>query len=129
VIPARANSHLTVLPAVRVVYVWRTAGADHLAGRYARERKLDIYVVADRCPDILDKVSPNAVVVFDGGGKESAELVRAAREQKVAVQLIDVRRFVLPARSLQACPPPASDHSSESSPCLEGVTRREDLDF
>ena len=45
------------LPAVRIVYVWRTAGADHLAGRYARERKLDINFVADRSPEILDEMS------------------------------------------------------------------------
>jgi hypothetical protein len=86
------------LPGVRIVYVWRTAGADHLAGRYARERKLDISFVADRSAEILDKVSANAVVVFDGGGKESEALVRAARERRVAIRVVDARAFVTPAR-------------------------------
>jgi hypothetical protein len=78
--------------------VWRTAGADHLAGRYARERKLAIYFVADRTPEILDKVSPNAAVVFDGGGKESEVLFRTARELRIALRVVDVRAFVAPAR-------------------------------
>ena len=86
------------MPAVRIVYVWRTAGADHLAGRYARERKLAIYFVADRTPEILDKVSPNAAVVFDGGGKESEVLFRTARELRIALRVVDVRAFVAPAR-------------------------------
>jgi hypothetical protein len=86
------------LPDVRIVYVWRTAGADHLAGRYARERKLDINFVADRRPEVLDRVSPDAVVVFDGGGKESEALVRAARGRSIALEVVDVRAFVTPAR-------------------------------
>jgi hypothetical protein len=85
------------LPTVRIV--WRTPGADDLAARYARERRLDISFVADRSAEVLDKVSPDAVVVFDAGGQESAELVRAARERKMPVRVVDVRRFVLPARS------------------------------
>ena len=48
---------------------------------------------------MLDKVSSDAVVVFDAGGKESAELVSAARERKIALRVVDVRRFILPARS------------------------------
>jgi hypothetical protein len=87
------------LPSVRIVYVWRTPGADDLAARYARERKLDINLAADRSAEMLDKLSPDAVVVFDAGGKESAELVSAARERKMPVRVVDVRRFVLPARS------------------------------
>jgi hypothetical protein len=83
---------------VRIVYVWRTSGADHLAGRYARERRLDIYFVADRTPEILYVVSANAAVVFDGGGKESEALVRATREQKVALRVVDVRAFLTPAK-------------------------------
>ena len=87
------------LPSVRIVYVWRTPGADDLAARYARERKLDMSFVADRSAEIIDKLSPDAVVVFDAGGKESAELVSAARQRKIPVRVVDVRRFVLPARS------------------------------
>jgi hypothetical protein len=87
------------LPAVRIVFVWRTPGADDLAARYARERKLDISFVADRSAEVLDKVSPDAVVVFDGGGKESAELVSATRQRSLPVRDVDVRRFILPARS------------------------------
>jgi hypothetical protein len=87
------------LPAVRIVFVWRTPGADDLAARYARGRKLEISFVADRSAEVLDKLSPDAVVVFDAGGKESAELVRAARQRKIPVRVVDVRRFVLPARS------------------------------
>jgi hypothetical protein len=87
------------LPAVRIVYVWRTPGADDLAARYARERKLDISFVADRSAEMLDKVSPDAVVVFDAGGNESAELLRVARERRIPVRVVDVRRYVLPARS------------------------------
>jgi hypothetical protein len=49
--------------------------------------------------EILDKMSPDAVVVFDAGGKESAELVSAARQRKIPVRVVDVRRFILPARS------------------------------
>jgi hypothetical protein len=64
----------------------------------ARERKLDIYFVADRSPEILDTVSANAVVVFDGGGKESEAIVRAARERNIALRVVDVRAFVTPAR-------------------------------
>jgi hypothetical protein len=48
---------------------------------------------------ILDKLSPDAVVVFDAGGKESGELASAARQRKIPVRVVDVRRFVLPARS------------------------------
>jgi hypothetical protein len=87
------------LPAVRIVFVWRTPGADDLAARYARERRLEIDLAADRNAEMLDKLSPDAVVVFDAGGKESAELVSAARERKIPVRVVDVRRFVLPARS------------------------------
>jgi hypothetical protein len=87
------------LPAVRIVFVWRTPGTDDLAARYARERKLDISFVADRSEEVLDKVSPDAVVVFNAGGKESAELLRAARERRIPVRVVDVRRFILPARS------------------------------
>jgi hypothetical protein len=87
------------LPAVRIVFVWRTPGTDDLAARYARERKLDIDLAADRSAELLDKLSPDAVVVFDAGGKESAELVRAARRRKMPVRVVDVRRFILPARS------------------------------
>jgi hypothetical protein len=87
------------LPAVRIVFVWRTPGTDDLAARYARERKLDISFVADRSAEVLDKLSPDAVVVFDAGGKESAELVAAARQRKIPVRVVDVRRFILPARS------------------------------
>jgi hypothetical protein len=87
------------LPAVRIVFVWRTPGTDDLAARYARERKLDINLAADRSVEVLDKLSPDAVVVFDAGGKESAELLRAAREREMPVRVVDVRRFVLPARS------------------------------
>jgi hypothetical protein len=83
--------------AVRIVYAWRTTGADHLAGRYARERKLDINFVADRSAEVLDRLSPDAVVVFDAGGKESAELVSAARQRKIPVRVVDVRWFILPA--------------------------------
>jgi hypothetical protein len=86
------------LPAVRVVFDWRTPGTDDLAARYARERKLDISFVASRSAEILDKVSPDAVVVFDAGGKELAELVGAARQRKIPVRVVDVRRLVLPAR-------------------------------
>jgi hypothetical protein len=77
----------------------RTPGTDDLAARYARERKLDISFVADRSPEILNKLSPEAVVVFDARGKESAELVSAARQRKTPVRVVDVRRFILPARS------------------------------
>ena len=87
------------LPSVRIVYVWRTPGTDDLAARYARERRLDISFVADRSAEVLDKLSPDAVVVFDAGGKESAELVAAARQRKIPVRVVDVRRFILPARS------------------------------
>jgi hypothetical protein len=87
------------LPSVRIVLVWRTPGTDDLAARYARERKLDISFVADRSAEVLNKVSPDAVVVFDAGGKELAELVSAARQRKIPVRVVDVRRFILPARS------------------------------
>jgi hypothetical protein len=40
-------------------------------------------------------VSANAVVVFDGGGKESEAPVRAARDRKVALRVINVRAFVM----------------------------------
>jgi hypothetical protein len=68
---------------VRIVFVWRTPGTDDLAARYARERKLDISFVGDRSAEVLDKLSPHAVVVFDAGGKESAEQVPAARQRKI----------------------------------------------
>jgi hypothetical protein len=84
---------------VRIVFVWRTPGTDDLAARYAREHRLDINLAADRSAEMLDKVSPDAVVVFYAGGKESAELLRAAREREIAVRVVDVRRFILPARS------------------------------
>jgi hypothetical protein len=84
---------------VRIVFVWRTPGTDDLAARYARERKLDISFVADRSEEVLDKLSPDAVVVFDAGRKESAELVSTARARQIPVRVVDVRRFVLPARS------------------------------
>jgi hypothetical protein len=48
---------------------------------------------------MLDKVSPDAVVVFDAGGKESVDLVSAAQHRKIPVRVVDVRRFILPARS------------------------------
>jgi hypothetical protein len=67
------------LPTVRILFVWRTPGADHLASRYARQRKLDINFVADRSPEILDKLPPEAVLVFQPGGKVSADLIRVAR--------------------------------------------------
>jgi hypothetical protein len=85
------------LPDVRIVYVWRTAGADFLAGLYARERKLDIDFVADRSAKVLCKVKADAIVVFDGGGKESDEQ-RAAAVRKIPELAVDVRRFVTPAR-------------------------------
>jgi hypothetical protein len=56
------------LPAVRIVFVWWTPGTDDLAARYARERRLEINLAADRSAEMLDKVSPDAVVAFYAGG-------------------------------------------------------------
>ena len=85
------------LPAVRVVFVWRTPGADTLVSRYARERRLPFDFVAGRGPEELVKTGAGAVVVFDGGGKESDALMRETRARRLPVRVIDVRRFVTPA--------------------------------
>jgi hypothetical protein len=84
------------LPAVRIAYVSRTAGA--ITWRGCARREMDIYFVADRGPEILDMVSAKAVVVFDGGGKESDSLVHTARERRIALRVVDLRAFVTPAR-------------------------------
>jgi hypothetical protein len=52
---------------------------------------------ADRSEEMLDKLSPDAVVVFDAGGKESAGLVTAARRRRIPLRVVDVRRLVLAA--------------------------------
>jgi hypothetical protein len=78
--------------------VWRTPGADHLAARYARERKLRLEFIANRSAEVIGKLSANILVVFDGGGKESAELVKRAHADGIPVQIVDVRDFVVPAR-------------------------------
>jgi hypothetical protein len=84
------------LPAVRIIFVWRRPGADGLAAGYAREREPGIGFAADRSEEILDNARSTAVV-FGAGGKESAELLRAARQ--IPLRVVDVRRFVQPARS------------------------------
>jgi hypothetical protein len=86
------------MPAVRVVFDWRTSGADHLAGRFARERKLQFSFVANRDPGLIAKVSANAIVVFDGGRNESDALMQQARAAAIPLHVVNVRKFVTPAR-------------------------------
>jgi hypothetical protein len=54
--------------AVRIVYIWRTGrttwpAATLVSGSWTS-------AVADRSAGVLDTLSPDAVVVFDAGGKE-----------------------------------------------------------
>jgi hypothetical protein len=86
------------LPAVRLIFVWRTSGADSLAGRYARERKLAIDLAKSRGPEVLSKVSADALVVFSGGGTESEALMRQAKALGIPARRIEVRQYVTPAK-------------------------------
>jgi hypothetical protein len=86
------------LPTVCLIYCWRSTGTDALVGRYVRERKLPFNLIGKRTPDVLAAMAAQAVIIFDGGAKESDALVRQASADRLAVRVVDVRRFVTPAR-------------------------------
>jgi hypothetical protein len=73
--------------------VWCFHPTSHRPRRYARERKLDIYFVADRSQEILDKVSANAMFAGRGGSPR-----RSCRGNGPLRFDLSVRAFVTRAR-------------------------------
>jgi hypothetical protein len=85
------------LSSVCIAYVWRTRGTDHLAARYARERKLRFDFISDRSAEAIRKLSTDMLIVFDGGEQESEELLTQARIVGITVHVVEARAFVTPA--------------------------------